>query len=214
MNNLLVIGGGGHAKVVIDLARSCGRIVVGFCAPDPLAEPLLGAPRLGSDEDFASLYASGLREAVVAVGRNDARERIALELEAIGFSLATLVHPRAWVSSASQLGDGTVVMAGAIVNAATRIGRSVILNTGCSVDHDCSLDDAVHVAPGTHLAGYVRVGKRSLLGVGSTVGRGRPLTIGDDVTVATGSTVVHDIPSGLRIAGQLATPLPGAKGSV
>jgi UDP-perosamine 4-acetyltransferase len=196
-----VVGGGGHAKVVIDLALACHREVSGFTAPSGGAEALLGVPRLGDDFELERLRARGFDAAVVAVGNNETRLRLTLELEQLGFDLITLIHPRAWISPFAELGGGTVAMAGAMVNAGTRTGRSVILNTGSTVDHDCDLGDAVHVAPGTHLAGYVTVGERTLLGVASSIGRGRPLSIGRDVVVGTGSTVVTDLLNGTTTYG-------------
>ena len=101
---------------------------------------------------------------VVAIGHNKTRKRVA-ETEAAGDSFLTLVHPFSWVADDAQIGEGTVVMAGVVVQPRCVIGRHVILNTGCSVDHDCRIGDYAHIAPGVHLCGGVTVGEGALMGV-------------------------------------------------
>ena len=102
--------------------------------------------------------------AVIAVGDNAIRKRLAEEHEDLQF--IALVHPRAYVAGPNRIGDGTVVMAGAVIQAGAVIGKHCIINTGATVDHDCVIGDYVHIAPGAHLCGHVEVGEGALVGVG------------------------------------------------
>lgn len=136
---------------------------------------------------------------VVAIGNNRIRHAKLLELRAAGACLVALVHPAAIVSRYADIGEGTVVFAGVVVNAEVCIAQGAILNTGCSIDHDCVLGDAVHISPGARLAGGVRVGDLSWIGIGASV---RQLVrIGERVIVGAGSAVVSDIPNDVTVAG-------------
>jgi UDP-perosamine 4-acetyltransferase len=153
------------------------------------------------------LRAAGVETAIVALGDNRLRARLAQEVIALGFALDSAVHPGAQVSPTARLGQGVAIMAGAILNAATTLGDGSIVNTGASVDHDNRIGRFVHVAPGAHLAGYVTVEDGALIGVGATVGRGRPLRIGAGAVVGAGSVVIGDVLPGVVVAGNPARPL-------
>jgi sugar O-acyltransferase (sialic acid O-acetyltransferase NeuD family) len=199
---LIVVGGGGHAKVVIEVARAAGEEIAGYCDPRGAdGHTLLAARWLGDDGALAALRGEGYGRAVIALGDNRRRDQAQRFAAAQGWSLAALVHPRAVVSPSAQIGAGTVIMAGAVINAATVIGEGVIVNTMASVDHDGAIGDFAHLAPGSHLAGYVTVGRGALIGVGSAVGRGRPLRIGEWARVGTGSVVIRDVPAEVTVAG-------------
>lgn len=190
---MVVIGAGGHAKVVVELARSCGFEVVGCLDADDTPRLVVGAPVIGNDDMVSSLFSEGVRFAALGIGNNRVRERIGVELEALGFTLPALISPNAVVSPSSEVERGAIVMPGAVLNAECRIGPFSIVNTSASVDHDCRLGVAVHVAPGSRLAGSVIVGDRAMVGVGSAVAPG--VSIGADATLGAGATAIHDVPS-------------------
>jgi UDP-perosamine 4-acetyltransferase len=204
---IVVVGGGGHAKVVIEILRAAGEVVLGFTDPDTGAGSSALALRLGTDEALGELAAVGFRRVFVALGGNASRRRIGARLLAEGFELPNAIHPSATISPTVQLGRGVAVMAGAVLNAATRVSDLVVVNTGATVDHDCILGEGCHVAPGCHLSGFVRVGEEALLGVGSSIGRGESMNIGARAILGTGSVVVRDVPEGEIFAGNPARPI-------
>jgi sugar O-acyltransferase (sialic acid O-acetyltransferase NeuD family) len=204
---LLIVGAGGHARVLIDIAEKQARYrVVGLIDEQPclagtalLGYPVLGGGELLHREDMPS-------HAIVAIGAPEARAAWQEHLEALGFQLAVLVHPSAQVGRDVRLGAGTVLMAGTAVNPGTRLGRGVIVNTGASIDHDCEIGDFVHVAPGARLAGGVRVGSQAHVGIGACVIQN--VAIGAGAVVGAGAAVVRPVPDGLTVVGVPARPLP------
>ncbi|HEU4849366.1 MAG TPA: NeuD/PglB/VioB family sugar acetyltransferase [Terrimesophilobacter sp.] len=199
----LVLGNGGHSKVVIDLLLGQG-IEVAATISLSAAEPYRGVPALVGEDRLRDFSTSGHR-CVVAIGDNAARMRAADSVRQAGFAVAGVVGAGAIVSPTVAIGDGTVIMNGAVVNADARIGALCILNTGATVDHDCVIGDGVHLAPGSHLAGGVTIGAGSFLGVGVSVIPG--IAIGEGVVVGAGGVVVTDIESGSRVAGVPARPI-------
>jgi UDP-perosamine 4-acetyltransferase len=205
--DLLIIGGGGHAKVVIDLARRSGdwRIAgVLDDAPGAAGRMVLGCPVLGGTERLQD-FIGGDAAFVVAIGANAIRQRLQERAIAAGLLAVRLVHPTAVVASSVVVGPGVVVMAGAVINADANIGEGAIVNTGALIDHDCRLGAYCHIAPGAALCGEVAVGARSLVGVGASVIPG--VSIGSDCVVAAGAAVVRLVPSRARVAGVPARPI-------
>lgn len=209
---LLVWGGGGHGKVVADLARAAGWTVAGFVDRDPArlgetVEP--GGGRVVVDEDEflrqagAGRCANGADGVTLAVGDNRARHDCLRRVP--GLHAPALVHPSAVVSPSARLGRATVVLPLAAVNAAARLGEAVIVNTAAVVEHDCVLGDAVHVSPGAVLAGGVQVGERSWIGAGAAVIQG--VRVGRDAIVGAGAVVIRDVPDGVTVVGNPARPI-------
>lgn len=208
MEEIVVIGGGGHAKVIIEILQAAGWSVKGFCDPSwPAGECFGDVPCLGDDSVLPEVFSKGVRHAIVALGDNNLRSRIAHKVCSQGFILGNAIHPSAQISPSVTLGRGIAIMAGAVINAATVIGDNSVINTGATVDHDCRIGQGTHIAPGSHLAGFVTVGERVLIGVGSVVGRGRPIFIGDGAIVGSGSVVIRDVPSSLTVVGNPASAL-------
>jgi UDP-perosamine 4-acetyltransferase len=199
---LVVVGGGGHARVILDvLAQAEEFEVVGFTSREAEEQTTAqsGYPRLGTDEALPELFSSGIRHAFVAVGDNKRREMCFHKLASMGFTLVNVISPYAVISPRASLGLGIGIMPGAVINTGTVIGDGAIVNTNASVDHDCWIGAFAHIAPGTALAGNVKVGSGALLGVGSRVIPG--VMIGANSTVAAGAVVIRDLPADLLAAG-------------
>lgn len=204
---LLVIGAGGHAKVVIDIAEVLGTWEIAAIladGPEASGRRVLGFPVVGRTDQITE-FADRETRFIVAIGSNVARERLQTASISAGLIAATLVHPSAVVARSAVLGEGSVVMAGAVVNSEAQIGRGVIINTGAIVDHDCRIGDYVHIAPGVRLCGSVSVGARALLGVGASATPG--ISVGRDCIVGAGSAVIRHVPDGARVAGVPARPI-------
>lgn len=159
-----------------------------------------GYPIVGSREDLLrKITPLEVRGGLVAVGDNRRRLDAAGWFGRQGLRLVKAVHPSAQVARGVTIDDGTVIMAGTVVNADSAIGRAVIINTGATVDHDCVIGDGVHIAPGCHLCGTVRVGAASFVGAGSIVIPGT--AIGENVLIGAGSVIIRDVPSNVKVAG-------------
>jgi sugar O-acyltransferase (sialic acid O-acetyltransferase NeuD family) len=203
---LLVVGAGGHAKVVIDAALQSGRHIEGVLDDDTSkhGRPFYSTTVLGPVAGLER-WAGGRAECVVAIGSNARRQHLQGDAAAAGLRAAVIVHPNACMAPTATIGEGTVLFAGAIINADTRIGLGAIVNTGASVDHDCTIGDWVHVAPGVAICGGVRIGEGTLIGVGARVIPG--VRIGRGCLVAAGAVVCRDLPDYARVAGVPARPM-------
>jgi sugar O-acyltransferase (sialic acid O-acetyltransferase NeuD family) len=193
--DLIVVGAGGHAKVVVATARTAGFRVLAVLddAPERWGTRVLGVEVSGPSEPALQDPAARL---VLAIGDNAARRRRAAGARC---RFATVIDAAAVVDPTVQLGAGSVVFAGAVIQPDTVIGAHAIVNTAASIDHDCVLGDAVHVAPGTRLAGNVTLGDEVLLGIGAVVIPG--VTIGARTVVGAGAAVVSDLPAGAVAVG-------------
>lgn len=198
-SGVVIIGGGGHAKVVIESLRASGRTVAAIVDADPTPREVLGVPVVGDDLALPDLRAKGFSDLFVAIGDNRLRETLGRKARALGFTLVNAVHPSAIVSLTARLGEGVAIMAGAVINAESQVGDLSIVNTGAVVDHDCRLGAACHLGPASALAGGVAVGERAFLGVGARAIPG--VTIGAEAIVGAGGVVVRDLPDGVLAVG-------------
>ena len=189
-NRLLIIGASGHGKVVADIAMKMNRWKdVAFLDDNESTKTCMGLDVIGKSAD-AIKYKSDA-QVFVAVGDNVTREMIQKKLEAEDVSIATLIHPNAVIGAEVELGVGTVVMAGVVINCCSMIGKGCIINTGSTLDHDNVIEDYVHISPGVHLAGTVKVSKGTWLGIGSAVINNIYIVSG--CRVGAGAVVVKDI---------------------
>lgn len=189
MDRLIIIGAGGHGKVLADAAEKTKNYKAIAFLDDKAQGSRLGYPIIGASSD-AKKYLSD-SEFIVAVGAADARERIMKELMALGAALATIVHPAAVIGKDVSIGAGSAVLAGAVVNPSAKIGAGCIINTRASVDHDCEIGEFSHISPGATLSGEVKLGARSWVGAGATVIN--CISICEGCTVGAGAVVIRDI---------------------
>ena len=188
-----LLGAGGHARVLIDAIRAEGRYVLVGALDDDTSrhdDHIDGVP-IRDAISAAALRRQRVERAIIAIGNNEVRAAIARRLDGL-VEWGHVVHPQAHVAAKVIFHEGTVILAGAVVQTGTRVGRHVIINTSASVDHDNSVDDFAHVAPGAHLGGHVCIGEGSLVGIGSTVVNGR--SVGRWCTLGAGAVAVADIP--------------------
>lgn len=189
-SKLLIIGASGHGKVVADIALKMKRWqYIAYLDDDSSIKSALGLDVIGNTSDTIK-YLNDY-DFIVALGSNSTRERIQNKLELQGASIPILVHPSAIIGEQVEIGAGTVVMAGTVINSSTRIGKGCIINTSATIDHDNLIEDYVHISPGTHLAGTVTVGKGTWLGVGSVVSNN--VNIANSCLVGAGAVVLKDI---------------------
>lgn len=196
---LVIWGAAGHAAVVADVVRSQGRYeVAGFLddlSPDRKGTLFCEAPVLGTRAELDTLLRSGVDHLIPGFGDCEGRISVSEFASRKGFEIATAIHPGATVASDVKVDEGSVVVAGAVINACARIGSNVIVNTCASVDHHCVLEDGVHIGPGAHLAGSVRVGRAAWIGIGAVVVDG--VRVGAGSVVGAGAVVVRDVPEGV-----------------
>jgi len=198
---VVVIGGRGHAKVVVFSLQAAGRTVQAVLDDDLslTGTNVLGAPIAGP---IACIREFRHAEAVIAIGDNRKRRQIAERLDC---EWARVVHPSATVAPDVAIGPGTVVFAGAVIQPGACIGAHCIINTLASVDHDCRVSSFCHIAPGAHICGEVRIGMGAFLGVGASVVP--QIQIGEWATLGAGAVAIRDIDPWSVQAGVPAQPL-------
>jgi UDP-N-acetylbacillosamine N-acetyltransferase len=210
---LLVLGAGGHGKVVADVGRSAGLTLLGFVDDDPSRDGSLiwGLPVIGWERLLAERARFGEVVVALGIGSNEARERGHARLRAAGLTVATLVHPTAAIAPSSSLGEGTVVMANATVNPDAIVGEGVIVNTGAVVEHDCRVADYAHLSPNAALGGAVTVGRGSHLGLGAVALPG--VHVGAAVRAGAGAAIHRDVADGRTVVGVPARDVGDAEGA-
>jgi len=208
---IVVLGGGGHARVVIDCVRTSGLAEIkGVLDADPSLRggTVLDVPVLGGDDLLSGLAKAGVTHFVVGlggVGDNGPRTRLFELGLSVRLAPFTVRHPSAAVSRWASIGPGSQLLPGSIVNAGAVLGRNVIVNSGGIVEHDCIIGDHVHVATGARLASTVQVGASAHIGAGATVRQ--CIRIGEGAVVGAGAVVVKDIEPGAVVAGVPARPI-------
>jgi len=201
----ILLGAGGHAKVVLSLLRARGESVLGVCDPGLVAQGLKqwrGLDVLGEDQYVTSRSPDEIALAL-GVGQLPGatiREQIFQTFSGLGYRFPALVHPAALVDDSAVLADGAQVMAGAVVQPDVQIGTNSLVNSRASVDHDCVIAEQVHIAPGAVLCGAVCVEAGAFIGSGATVIQG--VKVGAGGVVAAGVTLRKDLPAATTYTGR------------
>lgn len=197
MKKICIFGGGGHAKVIVDIITLLGTYeIAGIVDPSPKSKLFLNKYKYIAIEDAVKLDCG-----IIGIGDNLIRKKVSQEIHSLNssFTFETLIHPQSIISKFSNIGEGTVIMAGAIVNIDSDIGNHVVINTGSVIEHECKIKDFSFVAPNSCLGGGVAVGEMSLIGLGATV---KPLIkIGSNSIVGLGATVLFDVKDSVIVAG-------------
>lgn len=203
MERVIIIGAGGHAKVIAEILRLSGKYEITGLLDSALAGKKIGGfPVLGGDELLPRLRADGVTAVFVGVGgtgNNLPRMKIFERVSAMGFTFANAIHPSATLSDSAHLGQGVAVMARAVINPDATIGDNVIINTGAIVEHDCQIGAHAHLSPGAVLCGGVHVGMGAHIGAGATIRQN--ISIGECAVVGAGAVVVKDVPEGSVVIG-------------
>ena len=187
MKQLVIIGASGHGKVVADIAKKIGYDEICFLDDDASLTECGGYAVIGKSGRFIDFNC----DIFVAIGDPNIRKYFQTQFELHGKTVPTLIHPNASIAENVQIGNGTLVVAGAVINPGVRIGKGCIINTCSSVDHDCVVGDYVHIAVGSHLCGTVTVGNGTWIGAGATVSNN--VSICSDCMIGAGGVVVNDI---------------------
>lgn len=187
MKRLAIIGASGHGKVVADIAKKNGYEDIFFLDDNEKLTECGGYPIVGKCDRYVEYDC----DVFVAIGNPKIRERFCKGILNAGKNIPVLIHPSASVEENVSIGEGTLIVAGAVINPGTVIGKGCIINTCASVDHDCIISDFVHVAVGAHIAGTVQIGARTWIGAGATVSNN--ISICNDCMIGAGAVVIRDI---------------------
>lgn len=209
MKKLLILGAGGHSKVVADAAMVANQwSEIAFLddhryhqlqnSPQPEKHSTSFGPILGPLSALDDMHRQEY-DVHIAIGDNQERLKLLSKIKTMQFNLATIIHPSAVVSKTAKIGSGTAILANTTVNPDARIGEGVIINTGAVIEHDCILSDCVHISPNATLAGGASVGEASWVGMGSNVLQN--VAIGMQTVIGAGAVVINDIPSGVVALG-------------
>ena len=204
---LILIGGGGHARVLISTLLQLRRHVLGFANIDDSIRELLGLPWIGNDDAVLDhdpeqvLLVNG----VGSVASVSSRLRVYEHFRARGYNFASVIHPSSIIAPEGQLASGVQIMSGAILQTGCIAHENCIINTGAQLDHDCVIEAHAHVAPGAILSGTVYVGARAHVGAGATIIQG--IHIGADSIVGAGAVVLSDVPERCTVVGVPARPI-------
>jgi len=187
---MYLYGASGHGKVIAEIAEQSDIKITAFIDMDISKTAVFDYPIIHE-------VPTNKIDLIISIGNNKIRKQIVDENKK--FSYSVLFHPFSTISKRAILGEGTVVMAGAVINSAVTIGRHCIINTNASIDHDCIIEDFVHISPNAALAGNVFVGEGTHIGIGASVIPG--IQIGKWCTIGAGAVIIKDIPDGSKVVG-------------
>lgn len=198
---VVMVGAGGHAKVLLDILGEMSCEVIGYINPFRQSDWSDEIAYLGDDEAVRHFRPDRvlLSNGVGSVDSMARRAEIFLRFKGMGYNFITTIHPSAVIASDVELGEGCQVMAGAVLQPDVRCSNNIIINTRAGVDHDCSIGAHSHISVGATLSGAVRVGAMTHIGAGSTITQG--VSIGDHCLIAAGAVVVGDVAEDETYAG-------------
>lgn len=201
MEQILILGGGGHAASLVDiLEREKKYKIAGYVVNEQINSCSINYPNIGTDDDLLNLYQSGIRNAAIGIGylgKSDLREKLWDKLKTIGFSLPVICDPSAILATNIEIGEGTMIGKGAIVNTNAFIGKVCIINTGAIIEHDCVVGDFSHLSVGSVVCGNVRIGKSSFVGANATIIQGK--SIGSQCIIGAGTTVRKSLEGNIMV---------------
>ena len=200
MNNkpVIIVGTGGHAKVVADMLKLSNREILGFVDPKMDAELDFCGKKVLGDDSVISQYPHNEIELANGIGSLPGKKnrwKLADKMRMQGYSFATIVHPSSIIAPDVFLGEGVQVMAGVVIQSSVKIGKDSIINTGAIVDHDCNILKNCHLSPGVVCSGGVLIGENTHVGTGSIVIE--CISIGKNSIIAASSVVYRDVPDGM-----------------
>jgi sugar O-acyltransferase (sialic acid O-acetyltransferase NeuD family) len=195
-HSILLIGGGGHAKSIIDSLKLHDNIeIIGIIdTKDKYGQVIDGIEIIGSDEDLEYYYTKGVKQAFISIGSIGSpqiRVKVYETIKKIGYNLPNVIDSSAIISNNITLGEGNYIGKGAILNTGIKVGNNCIINTGCIIEHGCMIDDFVHIAPGSTLCGEVQIGQKTHIGAGTVIIQSK--RIGKESVIGAGSVVINDI---------------------
>lgn len=206
---LIVVGGAGHAKVLVSTLLLQQRTILGFVDPKEALPALLGVARLGGDDEVSlhSPLEIRLVNGVGSVGSTTLRRVVYEKFRQKGYFFDQVIHTSAEVAPETDVGEGVQIMARAVIQPGTRLGENVVINTGVLIDHDCCIDAHAHIAPGAAVSGSVHVGRGAHVGTGASIIQG--IDIGEGSIVGAGAVVIRNVPAGSIVVGVPAKQLAG-----
>jgi sugar O-acyltransferase (sialic acid O-acetyltransferase NeuD family) len=199
---IVIVGAGGHGRVVLDIFRNNHQFeIAGFLDSNPelLHQRIDGVEVLGDLSLLDGFAELGIGGAIVAIGDNRIRQVYAETIEKAGVSLINAIHPSATVTDTARVGKNVVIATGVNVCTHVTIADSVILNTGCIIDHESYIGPAAHICPGVRMAGHVKVETAAFIGIGATIVQN--ITVGEEAVVGAGAVVINDVPAYNTVVG-------------
>lgn len=189
MKKIIIIGAGGHAKVIADAIDKSKYFIVGYIGKSSeIGNKPLDIPVIGDDTCLQEMFHNGVENAVLGIGHMGnymIRERLFNHLESIGFELNNIIHQNTCIANSVKLGKGNVILSGAIINADTVIGNNCIINTGAIIEHDCCVGDNVHIASRSIVYGECNVHTNCLIDTGAVITQGK--IIGSNTIITPGT---------------------------
>ncbi len=200
---MIILGAGGHARVLIEAVKLHSRPVIGIVDADAgkNGQSIMGIPVFGNDDEILHFHPDDVElvNGIGSIASTALRASLFNRFKALGYRFATILHPSSIIASDAIIDEGAQIMAGAVIQVGVRIGMNSIINTRCAVDHDCTIGASCHLAPGVTLSGMVHVGDGTHIGTGAVVIQG--VEIGPNSIIGAGSVVLHHVHGGSTVYG-------------